>query len=97
MKNKIAVAIIVLSASLAPAAQAQVKVDMSLITCKQLVESPEDKMPFITAWMAGYFASTQDRSTIDLRYLERNIKVATEYCKGHQSETLMNVVEKTAK
>jgi acid stress chaperone HdeB len=96
MKKKIAAAAIVLG-MVAPVAQAQVELDMSLITCKQLIESPEERMPFITAWMAGYFGATQNRSTIDMRYLERNTKVVTEYCKSHRSETLMKAIEKTAK
>ncbi|VTZ24264.1 conserved exported hypothetical protein [Methylocella tundrae] len=91
------VAAIILGTGFAPIAHAQVKVDMSLITCKQLLESPEERMPFITAWMAGYFSATQDRSTVDMRYLERNTKVATDYCKSHPSETLMDVIKKTAK
>jgi len=92
MKKKIAAAAIVLG-MVAPVAQAQVELDMSLITCKQLIESPEERMPFITAWMAGYFGATQNRSTIDMRYLERNTKVVTEYCKSHRSETLMKAIE----
>jgi acid stress chaperone HdeB len=97
MKKKIAAAAIGLGMGFAPVAQAQVELDMSLITCKQLIESPEERMPFITAWMAGYFGATQNRSTIDMRYLERNTKVVTEYCKSHRSETLMKAIEKTAK
>lgn len=96
MKKKIAAAL-VLTIGFSPIAQAQVMLDMSLVTCKQLIASPKERMPFITAWMAGYFGATQDRSTIDMRYLERNTKVATDYCKTHQSETLMAVIEKTAK
>ncbi len=96
MKKTIAAAI-VFGTGFASVAHAQVMVDMSLITCKQLIESPEERMPFITAWMAGYYGATQDRATIDLRYLERNTKVATEYCKSHPSETLMTVIAKTAK
>ncbi|WP_395665066.1 HdeA/HdeB family chaperone [Methylocella sp.] len=97
MKIKIAAAVAMMTLGAASAARAQVMVDMSLITCKQLVESPEERMPFITAWMAGYFGAKENRSTIDLRYLARNIKVATEYCRSHGSETVMQAVEKTAK
>jgi len=95
-KNIAAVAI-ALGIGFAPAAQAQVELDLSLITCKQLLELPDEQAPFITAWLAGYFSSKTDRSTIDLRYLERNTQVGTDYCKTHRSETLMSVIEKTAK
>ncbi|PNG24730.1 HdeA/HdeB family chaperone [Methylocella silvestris] len=96
MKKTIAAAIL-LGCGFAPIAQAQVIVDMSLLTCKQMLDAPIERAPFITAWMAGYFGATQDRATVDLRYLERNIKVATDYCKGHPSDNLMAVIEKTAK
>ena len=49
---------------------------MSLITCKAISREMDERAPMIEAWLAGYFSATQDRSTIDLRYLERNIKVA---------------------
>ncbi|MGC2224685.1 MAG: HdeA/HdeB family chaperone [Methylocella sp.] len=97
MKKKIVAAAVVLGMGFAPGAQAQVVLDMSLITCKQLIESPGERMPIITAWMAGYFGAKQNRSTIDMRYLERNTKVVTKYCKSHRSETLMKAIEKKAK
>jgi acid stress chaperone HdeB len=94
--KKIIAAALVAGLGFGQAARAQVVLDMSQITCKQLGEM-DDRAPMIEAWLAGYFGATQDRSTVDLRYLERNIKVASEYCKSHPSETLMKVVEKTAK
>jgi len=97
VNKNIAAAAIALGIGFAPAAQAQVVLDLSLITCKQLTELPDEQAPFITAWLAGYFSSKVDRSTIDLRYLDRNTKVATQYCNSHPSETLMQVIEKTAK
>ena len=95
--KKIIAAAIVLGAGFGPAAQAQVMLDMSLITCKELAGMPDERAPMIAAWLAGYFSAKTDRSTIDMRYLQRNTKVATDYCKTHPSETLMQVIEKTAK
>jgi acid stress chaperone HdeB len=97
MKKTIAAAAFAAGVSLSPVAQAQVVSDMALITCKQMTEMPDERMPFVTAWMAGYYGATQNRSTIDLRYLERNVKVVHEYCKKHHAETLMSAIEKTAK
>lgn len=94
--KKIITAALLTGIGFGQAAHAQVVLDMSLITCKQLGEM-DDRAPMIEAWLAGYFGATQDRSTIDLRYLERNIKVAAKYCESHPSETLMKVIEKTAK
>ncbi len=76
---------------------AQVMVDMSLITCKQYAEitkSDPDKAVTIESWMGGYFSASKNLSTIDLRYTKRNLDKVTAYCKSHKDETLMSAVQK---
>ena len=40
--------------------KAQVSLDMSLITCKQYMESPPERKELIGNWMRGYFSATKN-------------------------------------
>jgi len=56
--------------SIAPA-KAQVVLDLSLITCKQLLDSDPDRQALIGSWMSGYFSASKNISTLDFRYVKR--------------------------
>ena len=88
-----AVATVVLLAT-AAVARAQVVVDLSLITCKQLLEADREKQTLISSWMSGYFSASKNLSIVDFRYVERNGKVVGNYCKSHKSDTVMNAMQK---
>jgi acid stress chaperone HdeB len=75
-------------------AQSQGILDLSLITCKQLLETDTDMQRLISSWMAGYFSASKNLSVVDFRYTERNTKVVGSYCKTHKSETVMNAMVK---
>lgn len=94
MKRKIvAGGVALLLASMAPAS-AQVVIDLSLVTCKQLLESDAERQSLISSWMAGYFSATKNLNELDIRYVKRNAKVVGSYCKAHKSETLMSAMQK---
>jgi acid stress chaperone HdeB len=81
----------------APSANAQVMLDMSLITCRQALDSPPERLELITSWLAGYFSASKNLSSIDFRYLERNQRVVTAHCKKNPRETLMSAIQKVAR
>ena len=87
------VAIMVLSA-MTSAAKAQVVVDLSLITCKPLLESDQERQTLISSWMAGYFSASKNLNIVDFRYVKRNGNVIGKYCKTHKSDTVMNAMQK---
>jgi acid stress chaperone HdeB len=74
--------------------QAQVVVDLSLITCKQLLESDQERQTLISSWMAGYFSASKNLNVVDFRYVKRNGNVIGKYCKTHKSDTVMNAMQK---
>ena len=53
--------------SIAPA-RTQVVIDLSLITCKQLLDSDAERQALISSWMSGYFSATKNLSELDFRY-----------------------------
>jgi len=89
--------LITLSISLTVAAtpaRSQGVIDLSLLTCRQLLNSDADMQRLISSWMAGYFNASKNLSVVDFRYTERNTKVVGSYCKTHKSETVMNAMVK---
>lgn len=75
-------------------AKAQVTIDLSLITCKQLLAAEPERQALISSWMSGYFSASKNLNVVDLRYVQRNQKVIGNYCKTHKSDTVMNAMQK---
>jgi acid stress chaperone HdeB len=73
---------------------AQVVIDLSLITCKQLLESDTERQSLISSWMSGYFSATKNLNELDVRYVKRNAKVVGNYCKTHKADTVMSAMQK---
>ena len=92
-RNLIASICVLLFTSTAPA-HAQVVIDLSVITCKQLLESDSERQMLISSWMGGYFSATKNLNELDIRYVRRNAKVVANYCKTHKSDTVMNAMQK---
>jgi acid stress chaperone HdeB len=93
MKRNIVASCVLLFTFIAPAG-AQVVIDLSLITCKQLLDSDAERQALISAWMSGYFSATKNLNELDFRYVKRNAKVVGNYCKTHKSDTVMNAMQK---
>ena len=47
--------------------------------------------------MSGYFSASKNLYLIDFRYVESNEKVAGDYCRRHEAETLMSAVLENAR
>jgi acid stress chaperone HdeB len=97
MRTKVILAAALLGAVSVTPVSAQVILDMSLITCKQFLESPPDRKDLIASWMSGYFSASKNLYLIDFRYVERNEKVVGNYCRKHKAETLMSAVLENAR
>lgn len=87
---------VVLAAAGLPAG-AQVRVDMSLITCGQYLNAAFDQQETIAAWMSGYYNASRNQSVVDVNRFERNKKTVVNYCKTHKRETLMSAIQRVAR
>ena len=95
MKMRLAfVVAIALSTSCIVPAKAQVVLDLSLITCKQLLDSNAERQALIGSWLSGYFSASKNLNVLDTRYVARNTKVVGNYCRTHKSDTVMNAMQK---
>jgi len=96
MKRKIfGVAMTLLVVSLLPA-KAQVRLDMTRITCGQWLGYDPERKQFVRLWLSGYFSASRNNDVLDLQYLQRNTEKGIAYCKTHKEETLMSAIRKTA-
>jgi acid stress chaperone HdeB len=94
MKRIIVVTTLLLACGSAVPARAQAVLDLSLITCQQLLAADAERQALIGSWMSGYFSATKNLDTLDFRYVERNRRVVGNYCKTHKSETVMSAMQK---
>jgi acid stress chaperone HdeB len=77
------------------AAQAQVTIDVSKITCNQYVLDQVTDFRTITAWLHGFYSGRRNNTVIDVQGLERIADKVEEYCRSHRDMALMQAVETT--
>ena len=94
MKRMIVATTLLLACGVAIPARAQAVLDLSLVTCRQLLASDAERQALIGSWMSGYFSASKNLDTLDFRYVERNRRVIGNYCKAHKSETVMSAMQK---
>ncbi len=75
----------------------QIKVDMSLITCKQYLSSDADRQEMIAYWMSGYFRGARSEPIFDFQRFANNKLAVGKYCKKNGGETLMSAIQKSAR
>ena len=69
--------------------QAQVKIDMSKITCAQVLAMPTDDQNDYAAWMAGWYAQKSGRTFIDMGKFQQNFSSVMDWCAANKSEAVM--------
>ena len=67
--------------------------DMSTITCKQLLASPEDEISYILMWVHGYYGGKADDTTVDLDAYLENAKNFGGYCAEHPDIGVLSAVK----
>jgi len=92
----ITIASAIFAVTSAAPARAQIIVDMSLITCKQYLESDAERQELVAAWMSGFFNASRNQPRVDLARFALNKKRVEKYCKGHRPETLMSAIQRSA-
>jgi acid stress chaperone HdeB len=92
----ITIASAIFAVTSAAPARAQIIVDMSLITCKQYLESDAERQELVAAWMSGFFNASRNQPRVDFPRFALNKKRVEKYCKGHRPETLMSAIQRSA-
>ncbi len=69
--------------------QAQVKIDMTKITCGKVLDMSPDLQSDYAAWMSGWFAQKSGRTFIDLGLFHKNYDSVMSWCASNKSESVM--------
>lgn len=75
----------------------QIKVDMSLVTCKQALSSDPERQETIAYWMSGYFHASRNQPVFDFTRFANNRRAVAAYCKKRGGETLMSAIQRSAR
>jgi len=74
----------------APAtSQAQIAVNMSLLTCGQYLAMSPDQSRIYAAWMSGWFNQKMGTTYVNLEAYERNVENVKAWCGTNPNELVM--------
>jgi len=75
------------------AAQAQVTLDLSKVTCDQFIKYKVADPKLITIWLSGYFHGKRGDTTVDTQRLNSDADEVEKYCFKNPDAPLMPSVE----
>ena len=75
----------------------QIKIDMSLVTCGQLLASDAERQEMTAAWMSGYFHASTGQTVFDFQRFANNKRAVSNFCKKNSRETVMSAIQKSSK
>jgi acid stress chaperone HdeB len=74
------------------ATKAQVSVDMSKVTCEQLLAASPNAVD-AAVWLSGYYNGLQKNTMLDLNQFKKNAEIVIAECRADQNKTVMGAVE----
>ena len=78
---------------LSPAAQAQVSVDATKITCRQFAAGSIGRHGAVGYWLSGYLNAKQDNTNIDIPAMSSNVRKLESYCRKHHETLVMDAAK----
>ena len=75
-----------------PTLRAQVTVDVSKITCDQLLKEKPVPAKYVVLWLSGYYNGKRNNTIIEPNTMEKNAKKVSEYCYQHRETTVIDAV-----
>jgi hypothetical protein len=78
--------------AVAPAAQAQ-KLDMSKLSCKDMLEGGKDGIIIVWSWLYGYYSADDAEPVLDFQVLTDKGKKLAEACQANPSKDVISVAK----
>jgi acid stress chaperone HdeB len=78
----------------APAARAQVTLDVAKITCDQYTSHKITNPQNIAIWLSGYYHGKRGDTTLETQTLIANAKKVRDYCFRNPQTLVMDAIEK---
>jgi len=75
------------------AAQAQVTVDVSKITCDEFVNEKPVPSKYVVLWLSGYYNGKRNNTIIEPEAMDKNEEKVDYYCNFHREITVMDAVK----
>ena len=75
------------------AANAQLTLDITKVTCRQYLTGGLIPTRSMTLWLSGYYHGKRGATTVDIGSVEPNASKLEDYCGGHQDEMVMKAIE----
>ena len=79
------------------AAEAQVMVDVSKITCDQYITQRITHSQTVNVWLSGFYAGRRNNPMVDTQALSRNANRVSRFCESHRDMQLLDAVEAAMK
>jgi acid stress chaperone HdeB len=93
--NKPLLTIVALLALGSPAmAEDKMVVDMSKLTCRELIRADFQDFAGLTMWLSGYYNASIRNSVIDLYQFATAAKAVKDYCQTSPQATVMSAAER---
>ncbi len=92
--KQLALAFAFASALCGASAQAQVMIDMRLITCADFLALPPADAALTSAWLSGWFNQKIGSTTVDLEGFARNVDSVSKWCASYPKETVMGGLQR---
>ena len=92
MSAKIAIIVFAGALLTATAGHAQ-SVDLSTMTCKELIELPKETISSLTLWLDGYLTEDDDPRTVDLTQIKAKAEKLSSYCAQNPRVRIMSAAE----
>ena len=75
------------------APRAQVTVDVSKITCDQLLMEKPVPAKYVVLWLSGYYNGKRNNTIIEPETMDKNEEKVDFYCNLHRETTVMDAVK----
>ena len=70
-------------------------IDMSTVTCAQLLTMKPDEITFVLTWVEGYLAGTQEELSMDPDILGKHVTDTVTYCGENQEMSVLNAAKES--
>jgi acid stress chaperone HdeB len=84
---------VVLASAATATAVAQTRIDVSKITCEQLIPLQVADPDHLAIWLNGYYSGKRNTTTINVEQLKENARKVRSYCLSKSKWTVMEAVE----
>lgn len=71
-------------------------IDMSTVTCGQLLGMKQDEVSFMLTWIVGYMAGADEETSMDPDALGMHVSDTVTYCTENQEMSVMNAAKESA-